>query len=423
MISRSRAYILLRERAQELHRISWTLINLLNGESRKWDSLTECRALSAEAHCWEIALYFLGYSTEWLSSFTGYRSLLYVLQNTETIGEEPSAREIEHLNHFESEFREIRSRLLVEADLIGIIISALQEGIIEHQNGTTVSKSTNEQLDQLLWLDEAEGIAAVIDAARAVSSIPYGEKFWFLRTQLQNQIEKELKRVSVQARPAILGCLAHYRHNRHQYSFNETNQHRSYLLEISSPSNTNTMTQIHRDTRNEEAGQIIREILNPFLRRLQEITEGRSLKDLFDDYGSIEGVLTEGNSINVIPSSGGGVCCPLLVALSSRGYRARRSPFARDNYRGAERVRLLGFSETFKEIIKHLAMCSPGKKTPGIATQVVTLICDYWDQAEFDAEYYELLSIYHAQGIEFVFLLEGSAAGHSGLSEIKVNFK
>ena len=404
---------LLQKRGQELSQLAGGLRGFLKQTKGEvpidWNTKVYFFAFEAEMSGAEAVLYFIGNSVEWVSIYQNFRKLF------------PNHSSQDSFSSYGSEFRKLRSDLIeIEA-----LTELLGKRISEDLNAEYVLSNDNEEsngiIDHLLWLDEIQGVTALDIGDTDISALLNKNASLFLdyRIKSEKEIKNKLGHLSNEQSKEIKKVLTHYRHTRLQYSFLQPTQRPSYLLQVTTPTNSNKMTEIYRDTKNETASEVIRETVNPFLRRLGEITEGRSFKDIIGDF--IDGGISNlfgGNSINLIPSETDGVCTPLLVAFSSgRKFLRGRLGGPRNH-----RVMLPDFPDALKAINKHLAMCGPGGNISGLATQVVLLICDEWSARYFEEEYYELFSIYHAKGVEFIFMIEGSAEGGAGLSEIKIGF-
>ena len=155
------------------------------------------------------------------------------------------------------------------------------------------------------------------------------------------------------------------------------------------------------------ANAIISNQLNPLIERLHGIIADRGYPGLIDIIERPDSSTSQwlGSGINVIPSDRNAQCCPLLVAFSSGSTRGR-----------------MRYAKTLAAIRTHLIDCAPPTPRSGHATQVVVMFCDSWDTALFDDEFFDDFARFHARGVEFVFVLAGSARAPSLLSEVHVSF-
>jgi hypothetical protein len=396
---------LLLRRAKLLSPVAKDLVRQLKRGSLDLEKPFFCRGLNAEITPLEAVVYFLTCFAEWEAIFTRYKKLFpHVLETSW------------RLSSYEESFNDLFLVIRGNWDLIKLISAYYNQILItdsdsqpkEHEthlsNGSYSANDPETIIEELLLLDDILNVTSQLGEGGSFRGVIHEHVNGLFQPteRTRARIREIIDSLTSDNRQIIISCLQRYRHTLLQYSFLASNHLMSYLLNITPENNSNNMIQIYRDSENSKG----LETLNKILARLQEMTSGRSYKDIL--HGLEDGLaetLAGGEPVNIIPGNNKGVCASVLVAFSSGKGKAESS-----------------FSSTLFSINEHLSKCSPGNNQSGVATRVVAIICDHWDSSELN-KFFGAFAAAHARGVKFVFLLQGSDRGNPQLSEIKVNFR
>ena len=385
----NRSANLLRSRGRHLLHVADGL-TAVPWEGKKGEQGTYwCRGLCDTVSAAEAAAYFTGCYVEW----SGMLTRMLALQG------DRRSRQTESLLSSSFDLSSAFERLLTDDQLVERVLAVVSKDLHDVSSGHEGGEE--DLLNDLMVMDECDLTARVFlalnlrgttkDAAAKISSFA------------QQEISKRIASAEPAEKDLILNCLTRCQHTLLEYTFAASDRPSSYLLKQVSELRNNHMFTIQRETINREASSIISNVLNPTLRKLQEMAVGRDYADIFKDIrGGVFDGISRGEQINVIPGTSAGPCAPLLVAFAKSRDRA-----------GAT------FAKTLEAIQKHVFRCSPGGCLMGSPTMVVCLITDCWDQHSFD-KWAPSFSHAKALGVEFIFLLKASGTGLDALTEIKV---
>jgi len=348
-----------------------------------------CRGLLDNVSATEAAAYFTGCYVEW----SGMLNRMLALQG------DRRSRQTEKLLSSSFDLSSAFERLVANDRFAERVLAVVSEDLHDVSSGHEGSKE--DVLNDLMVMDECDLTARVFLALNLRGTTK--EAADRISSFAQQEISKRIASAEPAEKDLILHCLTRCQHTLLEYTFATSDCPSSYLLKQVSELRNSHMFTIQRETKNRETSSIISNVLNPALRKLQELAGGRDYADIFKDIrgGAFDGI-SRGEQINVIPGTSTGPCAPLLVAFAK----------ARDRS-GAT------FAKTLEAIQKHVFRCSPGGCLMGSATMVVCLITDCWDQHSFD-KWAPSFSHAKALGVEFIFLLKASGPGLGELNEIKV---